>query len=124
MERLIAEVRGNAELRRLVTNREMLRSWTRLRGNQDAGDAGTGRLHIAHVLDHYCREIYGMRSYEVVAPETVLTSPRDLAFPAAYFGPDAPPIYEDGSLKRRPCPWTTRKEEWRQTSLHHNKENL
>lgn len=68
MERLIAEARGNAELRRLVTNREMLRSWARLRGSHDAGDGGTGRLHITHVLDYYCREVYSLRSYEVLNP--------------------------------------------------------
>lgn len=118
MQRLIAEARGNAELRCLVTNREMLRSWARLRGNRDAGGAGTGRLHIAHVLDHYCREVYGQRSYEVVNPETVLPSSDELAFPAEYFGPDAPPIYGDGILKERPCPWTEWKEK-RLSALHH-----
>lgn len=116
VERLIAEARGNAELRRLVTNREMLRSWAR--------DDGTGRLRIAHVLDHFCREVYGLRAFEVMNPETVLPSSDDLAFPAEYFGPDAPPIYEDGSLKRRPDPWAARKEELRQKSLHHYKENI
>lgn len=123
LERLIGEARGNAELRCLMTNREILRSWARLRGNRDAGGAGTGRLHIAHVLDHYCREVYALRSYEVVDPATVLPSSDDLAFPAEYFGPDAPPIYEDGSLKKRPCPWAARKEERRQSALHHNKGN-
>lgn len=101
LQRLIAEARDNAELRGLVTNREMLRSWARLRGTSDEGCPGTGRLYIAHVLDHYCREVYGLRSYEVLNPEVDLPDEDALAFPAAYFGPDAPPIYEDGSLKRR-----------------------
>lgn len=103
MQRLIVEVRGNAELRRLVTLREILHSWTR--------DGGTGRLHIAHLLDHYCQEVYGQRSFVVVEPMTVLPSFGDLAFPAEYFGPDADPIYEDGSLKVRPCPWIEWKKE-------------
>ncbi|PVA11554.1 hypothetical protein DC366_00860 [Pelagivirga sediminicola] len=101
LERLIVEARRLAETRRLVTAREYLRSWGR--------DEGTGRLHIAHVLDHYCQEVYGLRSYEAANPETVIPAEDDLAFPAEYFGPDQPPIYEDGSLNRRPCSWATRK---------------
>lgn len=93
LERLIAEARGNAELRSLTTDRYFLRSWDR--------DEGTGRLHVAHVLDHYCREVYGLRSFEVLNPEAELPDADTLAFPAEYFGPDAQPIYEDGSLKRR-----------------------
>lgn len=103
LQRLIAMARRNAELRRLVTNREMLRSWMR--------DEGTGRLHIAHVLDHYCREVYGQRSFEVVNPATELPGSDELVFPAEYFGPDAPPIYKDGGLNVRPCPWKARKAE-------------
>lgn len=114
MQRLITEARGNAELRCLVTNRKMLRSWAR--------DEGTGRLHIAHVLDHYCREVYERRSCEVLNPEAELPSTNVLAFPAEYFGPDSPPIYEDGSLKKRPCPWTAWKEK-RLSALHHYKEH-
>ncbi len=101
LERLITEARGVAELRRLVTTRQLLKCWTR--------DEGTGRLHIAHVLDHYCQEVYGKRSFEVLAPETARPSASMLAFPAEYYGPDAPPLYEEGSLKRRPCPWSSRK---------------
>lgn len=100
LQRLIAMARRNSELRRLVTKREMLRSWVR--------DEGTGRLHIAHVLDHYCREVYARRSYEVMNPQTVLAHPDEFIFPAEYFGPDAPPVYEDGCLKQRPCPWSNR----------------
>ncbi len=100
LQRLIVEGRGNAELRRLVTVRALLRSWVR--------DEGTGRLHIAHVLDHFCQEVYGLRSFEVLNPDTTLPSVDALAFPAAYFGPDSPPVYEDGSLKERPCPWANR----------------
>lgn len=101
LERLIAEARGHAELRRLVTERALLRSWNR--------DEGTGRLHIAHVLDHYCLEVHGQRSFVVLDPATVPASAEDLAFPAEYFGPDAAPVYEDGTLKHRPCPWGTRR---------------
>lgn len=108
LQRLIVEGRSNAELRRLVTVRALLRSWVR--------DEGTGRLHIAHVLDHFCQEVYRLRSFEVLNPDTKLPSVDALAFPAAYFGPDAPPVYEDGSLKERPCPWSTR-----QSALHHYK---
>lgn len=97
LERLITEARGMAELRRLVTTRQLLKCWTR--------DEGAGRLHIAHVLDHYCQEVYGQRSFEVLAPENARPSASILAFPAEYYGPDAPPLYEDGSLKERPCPW-------------------
>lgn len=100
MERLITEGRTKSELRKGLTEQALLRSWSR--------NEGTGRLHIAHCLDHYCQEVYKMRSYEVLAPATVRPSTDDLAFPAAYFGPDAPPVYEDGSLKKRPCPWATR----------------
>lgn len=108
LQRLIAEGRGNAELRRLVTARALLRSWIR--------DEGTGRLQIAHVLDHFCQEVYGLRSYEVLNPATPVPPVDALAFPAAYFGPDAPPVYEDGALKERPCRWTAG-----QKSLHHYK---
>lgn len=101
LERLISEVREGAELRRLVTTRQLLKCWNR--------DEGTGRLHIAHVLDHYCQVVYGQRSYEVANPANRLPSAIMLAFPAEYYGPDAPPLYEDGSMKRRPCPWSNRK---------------
>lgn len=101
LQRLIAEGRGNAELRRLVTVRDLLRSWGR--------DEGTGRLHIVHILDHFCQEVYGMRSFQVFNPATKLPSADILAFPAAYFGPDAPPVYEDGRLKTRPGHWGNRK---------------
>ncbi|RAZ82374.1 hypothetical protein [Cereibacter johrii] len=90
--RLIAEGRKLAELRDLVTLRCLLRSWS--------CDEGTGRLNIAHVLDHFCREVYGLRSFEVLDPARVLPPEAELAFPATYFGPDAPSIYEDGSLRR------------------------
>jgi hypothetical protein len=100
LQRLIVKGRGNAELRRLVTVRALLRSWIR--------DAGTGRLHIAHVLDHFCQEVYGLRSFEVLDPGTTLPPVDALAFPAEYFGPDASPVYEDGALKERPCPWSNR----------------
>ena len=100
LEKLIKEVRAHAELRGLVTLRQLLRSWSR--------DEGTGRLHIAHVLDHYCQEVYGMRSFVVVNPETELPSEDALTFPAEYFGPDAHPVYEDGSLKVRPWSWAAR----------------
>lgn len=94
LQRLIVEGRGNAELRRLVTVRALLRSWVR--------DEGTGRLHIAHVLDHFCQEVYGLRSFEVLNPNVVLPPVDALAFPAEYFGPDTPPVYGDGALKERP----------------------
>jgi len=110
MEKLIVEARGNAELRRLITVRALLRSWLRRRE--------TGRLHIAHVLDHYCQEVYGMRSYEFVDPKTELPSQDDLTFPAAYFGPDEPSIYEDGGLNERPCPWETWKKERQSASTN------
>lgn len=97
LEKLIAEGRKVKELRDLVTRRHLLESW--LRGKN------TGHLHIAHVLDHYCQEVYGMRSYEVLNNATVLPPQADLAFPAEYFGPDMPPFYGDGILRRRPCPW-------------------
>lgn len=90
--RLIAEGRKLAELRGLVTLRCLLRSWS--------CDEGTGRLNIAHVLDHFCREVYGLRSFEVLDPVRVLPPEAELAFPATYFGPDAPSIYEAGSLRR------------------------
>jgi hypothetical protein len=111
LERLIAEGRGNADLRRLVTLRDLLRSWAR----QEA----TGRLHIAHVLDHYCCEVYGRRSFEVLNPASDLPSADALCFPALYFGPDAPPVYEDGSLTRRPDPWMRKAGAGK--SLHHYK---
>ncbi|UWQ15666.1 hypothetical protein K3556_07280 [Aliiroseovarius sp. M344] len=97
VERLIGEARGVAELRRLVTTRQLLKCWDR--------DDGTGRLHIAHVLDHYCQEVYRQRSYEVLNPANNLPSAIKLVFPAEYYGPDAPSLYEDGRLKRRPSPW-------------------
>lgn len=108
LQRLIVEARGNAELRRLVTVRALLRSWIR--------DEGTGRLHIAHVLDHFSQEVYGLRSFEALNPGTILPTVDALAFPTEYFGPDAPPVYGDGELKERPCPWMARKK-----SLHHSK---
>lgn len=108
MQRLIVQGRGNAELRRLVTVRALLRSWVR--------DEGTGRLHIVHILDHFCQEVYGLRSFEVLNRENDLPPVDVLAFPAAYFGPDAPPVYEDGALKERPCPWKAEEK-----SLHHYK---
>jgi hypothetical protein len=102
LQRLIVEGRWcSAELRRLVTTRAVLQSWNR--------DQGTGRLHIAHVLDHYCQEVYGLRSYEVLNPTTVLPRTDDLAFPSEYYGPDQPPIYEDGTLTERPCSWLSSK---------------
>lgn len=101
LQRLIAEARRNAELRRLVTERDMLRSWHRLRGEGFDGRQGTGRLHIAHVLDHFCRSVYALPSFEVLDPKTEIPAEDALAFPAEYFGPDAPPIYEDGALRRR-----------------------
>lgn len=100
LERLISEAREGAELRRLVTTRQLLKCWDRVEG--------TGRLHIAHILDHYCQEVYEQRSYEVLNPANSLPSAIMLAFPAEYYGPDAAPLYEDGSLKQRPCPWSTR----------------
>ncbi|MFN4154509.1 MAG: hypothetical protein ACK4HF_07630 [Paracoccaceae bacterium] len=100
LQRLIVEGRGNAELRCLVTAHDLLRSWNR--------HEGTGRLHIAHALDHFCREVYGLRSFEVLNPTRDLPPVDELAFPAEYFGPDAPPVYEDGALKERPCPWLNR----------------
>lgn len=108
LQRLIAEGRYNAELRRLITIRCLVRSWF--------GIEGTGRLHIAHVLDHFCQEVYGMRSFEVLDRDTSLPPLHALAFPTEYFGPDAPPVYSDGALKERPCPWTHRRK-----SLHHYK---
>ena len=102
MQRLIAEARRNAELRRLVTDRDVLRSWDRLRSDAFDGSQGTGRLPIAHVLDHFCRSVYALRSFEVLNPEAETPAEDALAFPAAYFGPDAPPVYEDGALRRRP----------------------
>ncbi len=102
LESLIAQGQGNVELRQLLTLRHLLQDWTR---------GVAGRIGIAHSVDHYCREVYGLRSYEVLDPSTALPSADALAFPAEYFGPDAPPVYEDGTLKKRPCPWATRKEE-------------
>lgn len=98
MEKLIAEGRGNRELRQWMIKREFLVSWFRYEG--------TGWLHIANCLDHYSLEVYGIRSFAILDPATELPPAADLAFPAKYFGPDAPSIYEDGGLKKRPCPWS------------------
>lgn len=91
MERLIAEARSRAELKRLVSGRGFILRWTRYQG--------TGRLHISFVLAHYCGEVYGQPSYQVL-DKNFATQPR--AYPAAYFGPDAVSVYEDGALNRRP----------------------
>jgi hypothetical protein len=99
MEKVISEARGKAELRQWLTKREALGCrWH----NQ-----GTGRLHIAFCLDHYCKEIYRMRSFKALNPATELPSGLQTAYPAAYYDPYQPPLFEDGSLQRRPCPWST-----------------
>jgi len=95
--RLIEQGRAERELRGLLSKRERVSSWAR--------DHGTGRLHIAHVLDHFCQEVYRARSWDVLNPRTVLPGQDGVAFPSHYFGPDAEPIYEDGCLVLRPCPW-------------------
>lgn len=100
MVALIAEARVKAELRKCLTKRELLRVWNH--------HPGTGRLHIAHCLDHFCGEVYGLRSYIILDPKTPLPCEEETAFPSIYQGPDVPPVYEDGSLKRRACPWTSR----------------
>lgn len=100
MEKLIAKGRRNKELRRWLTNSDAL--------GCRAHHRGTGRLHIAFCLVHYCREVYGMRSFAVLDPKISLPPEEKLAFPAQYFGPSEIMIYEDGSLTKRPCPWATR----------------
>lgn len=100
LEKLIVEGRKVKELRTFVTTRALLKSWSR--------GEGTGRLHIAHLLDHYCQEVYRMRSFEVLNPANVLPCETDIVFPAEYFGPEAMPVYEGGTLKHRPCPWGNR----------------
>lgn len=100
MVALIAEARGNSEMRKWLTLRGLLRCWEYHRG--------TGRLHIVHCLDHFCREVYGQRLFQVLDPKTPLPAEEEVAFPSACFGPDGDFIYEDGSLKRRPCPWASR----------------
>jgi hypothetical protein len=100
MQKLIVVARRNLELREWLTKREAMGC----RAHQDK----TGRLHIAFCLDHYCREVYRIRSFVVLEPNTILPTADDLAFPAEYFGPYVVPIYEDGSLNERPCPWSTR----------------
>lgn len=99
LERLIEEGRKNSDLRKSLTLSHLLGSWMR-------GTAG--RIGISHSLDHFCQAVYGLRSFEVLNPKTILPAANNLAFPASYFGPDAPPIYEDGSLKVRPCPIATK----------------
>lgn len=100
MEKLIAEGRGNRELRKWLTKWEAI--------GCRAHSRGTGRLHIAFCLDAYCREVYGMRSFNVLNPEKSIPHEYGLAVPAQYFGPYEMSVYEDGSLTRRPCPWATR----------------
>jgi hypothetical protein len=99
---LIAEARTLKELRDAVTQRHLLHDWT--------GEKATGRLNIGHVLDHFCKEVFGMRSFAVLDPKTELPAPTDLVFPASYFGPDKPPIYEDGIMQTRQCPHQMSKE--------------
>ena len=100
MVALIAEARGKTELRKWLTQRELLRVWNH--------HPGTGRLHIAHCLDHFCSEVYGLRSFIILDSKTPLPSEEETAFPALYFGPGELPVYEDGSLKRLTCPWSSR----------------
>lgn len=115
LEALIEEARQKSELAIALTKRAALHPWRPYR----CPEGGVMRRHIAAELDHYCQEVRGARSFDVLNPERPLVAPEHLCFPAVYFGPDAPPIYEDGSLQQRPCPW----EEWkrcrrRQKSLH------
>jgi hypothetical protein len=100
MVKLIDEGRRVQRLRACLTLAPLVQSYGR--------EGGSGRLHIANLLNDFCKEVYGMRSYEVLDPATVLPSHEDLAFPALFYGPDEPAIYEDGSLNLRPCPWATR----------------
>lgn len=93
---LIEEARNNAELRGWLTRREQLRRWDH--------HSGTGRLHIAHCLDHFCSETFGMRSFQVLSREFELPAEEQTVFAALYFGPTGLSIYEDGSLHRRPFP--------------------
>lgn len=97
---LINEAKRNKELRVWITQRDLMRQWLH--------QEGTGRLHIAQCLDHFCSEAYGYRSYEVVRPNWRLPSGQKPAFPAAYFGPTSPSIYTDGNVHNRPCPWSSR----------------
>jgi hypothetical protein len=97
---LIAEARRKAELRGWLTRKEALRPWQH--------HQGTGRLHIAQCLDDFCQEVYRMRSFEVLDPETTLPPEAEVAFPALYYGPGQTPIYESGDLERRPCSWANR----------------
>ena len=92
MVALIAEARGKAELRKWLSKRDLLRSWG----------------HIAHCLNHFCKEVYGLRSSIILDPARPLPCVVKTAFPAEYYGPDRPPVYEDGSLKQRPSAWSTR----------------
>ena len=80
MVALITEARAKGELRKWVTKWELLRSWHH--------HPGTGRLHIAHCLDHFCREVFGRRSFVILDPNTVLPCEEETAFPACYYGPD------------------------------------
>lgn len=100
MVKLIDEGRRVQRLRACLTLAPLVHSYGR--------EGGSGRLHIANLLNDFCKEVYGMRSFEVLDPATVLPSHDDLAFPALFDGADEPAVYEDGSLIQRPCSWATR----------------
>ncbi|MBD1204751.1 MAG: hypothetical protein H9533_11510 [Rhodobacteraceae bacterium] len=91
---LINEGRRKSELRGWLTQRELLLQWVH--------HEGSGRLHIVQCLDHFCREVFGRRSYEVLRPNWRLPKGEKPAFPAIYFGPTEPSVYTDGLPRSRP----------------------
>lgn len=98
MVSLLEEARRSSELRQWLTQRDMLRGWDY--------HSGTGRLHIAQCLDHFCSEVFGIRSFRALEGDVELPPEEEAVFPALYYGPTADSVYEDGSLPRRPCPFS------------------
>lgn len=100
MQALIALARRTKELRVWLTKRDALGC---RRHHQ-----GTGRLHIAFCLDHYCQQVYGQRSFVMLDPKLELPRDEDMAFPCEYFDPYRAPTFGSGDLQERPCPWSNR----------------
>lgn len=91
---LINEGRRKSELRAWLIQRELLCHWVH--------HEGSGRLHIVQCLDHFCREVFGQRSFEVLQRTWRLRKGQKPVFPAIYFGPTEPSIYTDGLPRSRP----------------------